>query len=371
MLDLVLGAGQGGSRIAKAYSKVYNIDSRFFNLTDVDFSKFDAAKNEVFVLNEGGTGRDPEVGEALVKKNKDKLYKYLADLLEGDLVKRIALCVGGGGGSGTGFMFPILDYLLSKKKNILLVYTLPQKKEGLPAQPNALRSLNRLIEGYIGRGLDKSKQVSPLIIDNDYCLDRYGMFEDATAEYWSKVNTAIAFSLKRFYNITNLGQHKTYFDMAAGYNSLDYREFLKVLFFKEGFLDIREMAMSSIDEVSNLSNSIKSSSLVNSSMDINTTKAYLASVAIPQSWVNKYSGDKIRDFQSTCFEIAAKLTKTPWTLGSSYFSPKLQTARVSLLLAGLTKSHGLDKHIKNAMKNVQKFKDKGEVSSLSLDGLDF
>lgn len=371
MFDLVLGAGQGGSRIAKAFAEAYGLLGYYFNLTDVDFSRFDVPQNHIFVLNEGGTGRDATLGEDLVREYQRGLYDFLNSIEMMPSAKHIALCIGGGGGSGTGFMFPILEFLKKRKKEVFLIFTLPQRKEGLPAQPNALRALNRLITEYIGSGIDKTKQIAPLLVDNDYCYDKYGQFKEGNElDYWSKVNKAIAYSLRRFYALTNLEKHKTYYDIAAGYNSLDLREFMRILFFKEGFLDIREMVIESFKDVENLRSGIKSSSLVNGSMDINTTKAYIVSVAIPESWKQKHAAG-MNAFIEQCFDAAAKMTRTSFVLRSSYYSPKINTARVSLLLAGMTKSHGLDKHVKSAQKNVEKFKNKGAVSALNLEGLDF
>jgi hypothetical protein len=366
MLDLVFGCGQGGARLAQVISEVYDIEGRYVNLTDVDFSKFEVPRASIFVLNEGGTGRDPELGERLVRKHKDKLKPFIAESISSTKAKRIALCVGGGGGSGTGFLFPLLEHLLEMKREVMLFYTLPQKREGLPAQPNAIKALNRLIETYIGHTIEKTKQIAPLLIDNDYCYDRYG--QDSNEDYWNKVNRGVAFALKRFYNITNLEKHKNYIDIASGYNSLDYREFLRILFFKEGFLDIREIVLQTPKDASSLRTSIKSSSLLNGSMDINTTKAYIVSVALPESWKEKAAVTPMLDI---VFDSITKMTRTPFVLRSSYYSQKLKTARISLLLAGMSKSHGIDKHIKSAVKNVEKFKSKGSVGSLNLEGLDF
>lgn len=366
LFDLICGLGQGGSRLAKLFSDLYEVEGRYFNLTDVDFSKFDVPKDSTFILNEGGTGRDPVVGEALVRSKIDELTTYIKQVCSKYKAKHIAVCVGGGGGSGTGFLFPIIEILLSLGKEILLFYTLPQKREGLPAQPNAIKALNRLIEDHVGKKIEKQNQISLVLIDNDYCYGRYG--QNSNDDYWGRVNKGVAISLKRFYNITNLEKHKNYIDIASGYDSLDYREFMRVLFFKDGFIDIREIILDSPKDAVSIRSTIKSSSLLNGSMDINTTKAYIVSVAIPEAWKQK-SG--IQEMLDVVFDSVAKMTKTPFVLRSSYFNQKIQSARVSLLLAGMSRSHGLDKHINSAVKNVEKFKQKEGVSKLNIKGLDF
>lgn len=368
MFDLVIGAGQGGSRLAKVFSDMYDIDGRYLNLAEIDFRNFDVPLASRFVLDEGGTGRDPELGEGFVRRHRDDLFAFLDDSVAISRAKHVAFCVGGGGGSGTGFMFPVLEYLVEKGKEVVMFYTLPQKREGLPAQPNAIKALNRMIETYVGRGLAKPLQIAPLLIDNDYCYERYGHDNPDDDDYWGRVNLGVARALRRFYLLTSVNAERAGIDIAAGYNSLDYREFMRVLFFKDGFLDVREMNLESLEDAANMSSSIKTSSLLNGSMDINTTKAYIVSVALPSAWKGR---DGINEMLNVVFDTVGKLTKTPFVLRSSYYSKKLKAAKVSLLLAGMSKSHGLDKHVRSAVKNVEKFRNKGDVASLNLSGLDF
>ena len=370
MIDLVIGAGQGGSRIAKAFSEVYDIEGRYLNLADVDFASFTAPRHHTFVIDGKGTGRDPLVGEQLVRSNMSQVKEFIAAAIKSNKAKSVVLCVGGGGGSGTGYMFPLLDYLLSKRREIILVYTLPQKKEGLPAVPNALRSVNRLIETYIGRGLPKESQIVPLLVDNDYCFEKYGESDRSDgkgAGYWSRLNEGIARALQRFYYATTLGSDQL-LNAMDGYNTLDYREFLKILFFKDGFLDIREAYMSHPSEAASIGKALRTSSLLSGSMNINTTKAYIVSVAIPDRW-RKYA--HMPEYVAEVFDSVSRLTRTPYVLKSSYFSARLEDrATVSLLLAGVTKSHSLDKHLKNALHNIEVFKSKGDCDLLDTSGLE-
>lgn len=366
MVNLVIGAGQGGCRLAKQFSETYEVEGRYMNLTRVDFSKLQVPRNHILLFRYGGTGRDPQIGEAMVRKNADALHPFLAEALESNKARRVALCVGGGGGSGVGFMFPTLEYLLEKGVQVLLLYTMPLRAEGMPAGPNALIALNRLIDKYIGHGLAKDKQVAPLLIDNEFCISRYGIM-GSTANYWQRVNKGVVYSLKRFYNLVDLEHFKNYVDATSGFNALDYREFLKILFFKEGFLDIREVQFEE-PQIGALGKTLKTSSLVFGSLDIRTCKAYIVSLAIPELWRSR---NDIVAFTEDVFDSVARSTKTPFSLKSSYFNSRIVNARLSILAAGMNKSHGLDKILKQAASDVEKFKAKGDVETFDVSGLEY
>lgn len=365
MIDLVLGLGQGGSRLAKEFSDVYDVQGRYMNLTRVDFSKLKVPRNHILLFEYGGSGKDPRVGEYIVRHNVDSLYSFLDDALQATNARRVAICVGGGGGSGTGFMFPTIEYLQKRRiGNILLVYTMPLKAEGMPTKPNALIALNRVIEKYIGRGKAKSKQVAPLLIDNEFCINKYG--ENRGGGFWKRLNRGVVYALKRFYNLTDLEHFKNYVDMTSGYGALDYREFMKILFFKEGLLDVREVTFETPD-ASQLGKSLKTSSLVFGSLDIRTSKAYIVSLAVPELWRSR----RIVEFTEEVFKIVAKLTKTPYVLRSSYYNSKLTNAKLSILAAGMNKSHGLDKILKQTAKDVEKFRSKEDMQPLDLSKLEY
>ena len=249
-----------------------------------------------------------------------------------------------------------------------MLYTLPLKSEGLPAKPNALLTLNRLISKYIGHGVKNDRQVAPILIDNEFCLMKYGVGEAGTG-YWDSMNRAIAAALYRFYILTDLKMYKNFTNMVAGFNSLDYREFLRVFFFKGGFIDIREVTIPLQSELSQFGKELKTSSLVFGSFDLRTSKAYIASLALPVSWLNR-SVD-VNAITSEIFSVVAKRVRTPYVLKSSYYSSSIEEAKLSLLVAGLSKSHGLEKILRQTAKDVAKFRDKGDVELLDLTSLEY
>ena len=122
MIDYVIGAGQGGCRLAKTFSEEFETQVCYLNLAKVDFSQLDVPKNASYIADEGGSGRNPEVGEQIAKQHKQDIIAFL-DFQFPELTKgnKVVLCVGGGGGSGAGLLFMLTDYLLKKKVDVLLV----------------------------------------------------------------------------------------------------------------------------------------------------------------------------------------------------------------------------------------------------------
>lgn len=367
LFDLAVGCGQGGARIAKVFAEIYKMASIYLNLTEVDFSKFEVpwkqGLSSKLVIEAGGSGRDPVLGEEIVRENFRKVSLFLKDALDKTRAENVLLCVGGGGGSGGGFLFPLLEYFEKRKLNVLTVFTLPQKREGIPVQPNAMKTLDKMIiDGYVDR-----KKFGTIVVDNDFCATKYGFADEDN--YWDHVNQGIALSLKRFYGITTLDGHKNYIDVAAGYKALDYRELTRLLYFGQGFLDIREVSIESPKNIAGLRKAMAVGSLINSNMQMNTTKAYLVSVALPQEWKGKKAAADIVD---ESFDIVSKMTKTPYAISSSYYSSKLRSARVSVLLAGVTRSKAIEKQLKMASKNVQKYRDKGRtLEGFDVENLEF
>lgn len=360
LFDLIIGCGQGGGRIAKTFSDFYGVRGAYFNLTEIDFQKFSLAKRDTLIIDAGGSGRDPIAGEKVVRENWDEVSEHL-DVF--GKPQTVVLCIGGGGGSGVGFMWPLLEHFRKgkRKTNILLIYTLPQKREGIPVQPNAVKSLDRLVqEGYV-----TEKGIGTLLIDNDYCHDLY--FQ-SNANYWEKINSGIALSLGRFVVLTDAEHPNATLDSASGYKSLDIQELRRVMFFGGGFLDIRETRVASVAELSEVKAKIKTASLLNSSMQIQTTKSYIISAGMPDAWKDKKG---VSTALEQAFDGVSKMAKTPYSIQTSYYAPKLKTGVVSVLLAGLTKARSIDKQLKVAEKNVAKFKGKSSDIEFQIGDLEY
>lgn len=358
MFDYVIGLGQGGGRLAKEFNAGFGVQTVYMNLAGVDFHKMALRQEDLMIIEKGGTGRNPEYGESVVSGNINKMIKFLTN--RGiESADHVLVAVGGGGGAGSGFLFPVLDYLTDSGKNVFLVFTLPEKREGIPTKPNALGTLNRIIENYMQKRSDR--KISVLLVDNDFCIERYGNGKDWN--YWGAVNSGIVTSLKRFWLLTQLDRFSNFVDISAGYKALDANDLRRVMFAKNGYTDLRMMTFKA-PEYDALARYIKNSSLVFGSLDIRTTKRYVVSIGIPSSWkTDKRTGPFIEEV----FATVAKMTRhTPDVLRTSYFNDRLKEMQVSLLLSGMARSSGIDKMIRGAEKDLERLESRGGVEKLNL-----
>lgn len=364
LFDYVVGAGQGGCRIAKTFQDHFNdVDVCFMNLAKVDFSQLNVSKGLSLILNAGGSGRNPDVGEKIAKQNKDAIEMFLENqfpnMRKND---RVAVCIGGGGGSGAGMMYIVLEWLLRRKADILLIYTLPEKSEGLPAKPNALKSLNKIIKEYL-----EADKLTAMVVDNSFCAERFGYSgEHDLGDYWSDINQGIVKGLRRFYYLTNLDHFSEYIDVNTGYGALDERELIRVMFAKGGFIDLRECRISNLD-IEAAENAVFKS-LIFGNLDIGSTKSYIATIGFPNYMRNN---PNVSVFTETIFKRLEKITKTSFVLRSTHFNKSINEIKINILLSGLIKSHGLKKIVNQTVKDVARYKAKGGIESLDLNGLDY
>jgi cell division GTPase FtsZ len=359
MFDFVMGLGQGGGRIATSFSDGFKVPVVFMNLAGVDFTHIGAPSKDVLVFETGGTGRDPKFGETVVREKFEDVSYFLTRRVSFVEAEYVLLCVGGGGGAGLGFMFPLIDFLLIQKKNIFLVYTLPEKREGIPTKPNALEALDRLITRYLQR--DK---ISLLLLDNEYCVHRYG--NGKGFDYWGSVNTGIVASLKRFWVLTELDRFSSFIDVASGYKALDKNDIRRILFSKNGYIDLRQMTFRRIG-YDGLAHSLRESSLVFESLDIRTAKRYAISIGIPDKWKRCR---QTLEFVEEIFQVTAKATRhTPDVIRCSYFNKKLDFLQVHILLSGMARGRGIDRIIRGAERDLERLNSRGPVERLDLDNI--
>lgn len=355
MFDTVIGLGQGGGRIANAFGKGFDIPSRYMNLAGVDFASIDSNPNDVLVLEEGGTGRNPEFGERMVRERLEDMVRFLERPSFAD-ARYVLVCVGGGGGAGTGFLFPLLDLLLKRRKEVFLIYTLPESREGVPTKPNALKALDRLIQKYV-----QPERVSLLLIDNEYCVKRYG--NGSGFDYWGAVNRGVVASLKRFWLLTEIDRFSSFIDVASGYKALDKNDIRRILFSRSGYTDLRQLTFSEMSDEP-LNKMIRDSSLVFGSLELATARRYVVSVGIPDSWKQQKGTLEFVEFVLSSISKATK--HTPDVIRCSYFNRKLKSMQVHVLATGLARGKGIDRMIASVERDMQKLEARESVERIKV-----
>lgn len=157
-----LGSGQAGARISQSFYDLGYRRVAFFNTTDSDFAGLSDEPARMS-LDIGGAAKDMRLARQALQGREEEVR----DLLQrawGDTTEWGIICVGLGGGTGSGTAKPLIElarkFMESKGKEprVGAVVSLPFVSDGQQIARNAVTAFNELIQA----------KVSPLVvIDND------------------------------------------------------------------------------------------------------------------------------------------------------------------------------------------------------------
>lgn len=189
---LVIGAGEGGSRIASTFyangfKKVLAINTAKADLDGLDLP--DDRKYLINQISDGkGAGKNPEKVRQAIDLFYSDVLGFIQKWIDG--ATSCYICVAGGGGSGGGLGLVLAQIAGELGLPVGVIYTLPRQSEGGLVFYNALKNLREMHENA------KSMAISPLIIvDNNKLTEK---FESSAANFWGPVNSAIVEVVKSF-----------------------------------------------------------------------------------------------------------------------------------------------------------------------------
>ncbi|MBN2224091.1 MAG: hypothetical protein JW765_05390 [Deltaproteobacteria bacterium] len=253
---LFVGAGQGGSRQAAEFGNLYDYVSLSMNTAEVDELHSQIGLRRRLHLDTGidGAGKNLQLGESAVKKNRKKIIDFLKLYVTPE-IDYIIVCVGGGGGTGSGGLIPLIEILKDFGKPIGVIYTLPLKSEDTITHRNCLFILKKVFE---------DNEVSPLVIvDNAKIALKYPNL--SAMDRWSHVNQYIARGFHIFNMLTSYASEIHSLDMA------DYEMILRA----GGCMALGEAVVPRITEPEILAEKMRdsiSSGLLADGFDLATTK---------------------------------------------------------------------------------------------------
>ncbi len=340
LFDYAIGLGQGGGRISSAFSKEFDIDAIYLNLSEVDRLK-DFQNGDTLIIPAGGSGRDPEKGEQVVGENKNRILGFLDDKIRDS--ESILLSMGLSGGSGAGLLFTILTQLMEQGKRIFLIAALPLKNEALPAESNALVTLER-IERYLD-------EITVLLVDNNLLVGTYGKDRN---NYWGKANRGIATVMQDFVQLTDPMRN-------YAYGSLDFEELKRVLF-SSGYIDFKVAVFDGI--YSEAVEEAKFESLL-CEMDVVTAQNCCFNVKVPSRYIHPEYREA-SDFVDEIAEKVKKMTHSSFILKGGCFDEEEPDVKVSLLLSGLSSSSAVSKTMVQTVRDIKKY-EKKKVGSKKTD----
>lgn len=323
-----IGTGQGGGRIAQSF---YDMGYRrvcVVNTTEQDFAGLTMPNKLLIGNNRGGAGKDPKEGEAAAKES----YEDVMDLLMrswGEGVEQCFVCVGGGGGSGTG-SWPIIvdamrEYCKSTNvekpitKHLGVIMTMPKRSEGSRVQRNA----HTAIEKAISMADSQTGGVSTLIIVDNAKI--HELFPGATVkEFWPLANQNFAAMLHTF----NLLAAQD-----SDYNTFDRADFRAVL--RNGMLIFGMTPVEEWDDVDDISRAMRQnlkSSLLADGFDLSTANMAGAIVVAHDDVLSEIPMENIDyAFRS----LSRALGNESITLHSGIYEDRRPGMRVFTIVGGL------------------------------------
>jgi len=186
----ILGSGQAGSRLADTFYQIGYRRVCAVNTTAQDFLGLSIPQAYQKVLtSQGGAGKDPSKGRDAVKESQEDILNLMRSCF-GEDIERIIICVGSGGGSGTGSALPLYKlaryYLqqLGRSEKVGMIVTMPKKTEGGKVQGNAYQLISDI------KLLVDAKEITPFILVDNESIHQ--MFPSVTAkEFWTTANKNI------------------------------------------------------------------------------------------------------------------------------------------------------------------------------------
>ena len=212
-----IGSGQGGGRLAKAfYDRGYR-KCIAVNTSNQDLDTLDLPKAQKLLLDVGeqGAGKDMSRGREAASKYKQHIFDLMRKIY-GNNVDHLFVCIGAGGGSGSGSTDILIE--VAKKYMKYIGHDNPEKRVGvvlsLPTRgeagsPQVAKNAHEVLDTTNKRAVNN--EISPLIVLDNAKIEK--MYKGLTVKkFWPTVNNTISGLFHVFNVLTNQSSPYTSFD---------------------------------------------------------------------------------------------------------------------------------------------------------------
>jgi len=200
-----VGLGQGGGRIAIETKNLFQYPCVVINSAVSDLDGLELNPKMKLHLDYGldGAGKNLILGKRAIEENRGKILDFFRLRIDHD-VEFILICVGGGGGTGSGGLISLIDIVKELGRPICVIYTLPLDSEDTTTKQNCIITL---------RNLSAQKDVSPIIIvDNEKISKKHP--DLSITNFWPRANKEIIYTFHLFNMISSKSSSLHSFDMA-------------------------------------------------------------------------------------------------------------------------------------------------------------
>ena len=241
-----IGLGQCGGNIVDEFAKLeYTVVAINTSDTDLELLKSMHKNNKLLITRDGiqGAGKNPQIGREALEDNIESVYKLITDVFDRKRYKKIFICVGLGGGTGSGTVDTLAEILIEQGYEVGIIATLPSNIESPRVQLISLSTFEKIteIEGI----------TTIFLIDNQKAASRIPKLGINTK--YKILNSRIA---KQLNDINEMSTK-------ASLMAFDAKDLDTVLSFR-GLSVINQI---SIDNVDDLKNSITLSKLLNDAIE--------------------------------------------------------------------------------------------------------
>mgnify|MGYP003115171844 FL=1 len=216
----VIGSGQAGGRIAKAFFDLGYKKTVAFNTADTDLSLLDLPDEHKFHLDcfgQQGAGKNQEKSREAFEGKNQEIFNKLREIF-GEKIDRILICVGAAGGTGGGSVTPLVDiakryFTYVGKENaserVGVIASLPTAGEC--ASPVVANNAYNRLQNLCASAANGD--FAPLIlIDNDKIKKLYPKL--TVKQFWPTLNNTIAGLFHVFNVLATKDSDYTTFDPA-------------------------------------------------------------------------------------------------------------------------------------------------------------
>ena len=207
----IIGAGQGGSRIAETFWHLGYRRVCIFNTAAQDMAAIRIPEERKLLIGDSGAAKDVSVAKKLAESRYEDILDFMRRSFRGGY-DRILVCVGAGGGTGAGTASTLVRVAQDLNESLDVVgdkvgvlIALPTKAEGRRVNANAYATVNQL--------LDSAPVISPFILlDNQRIKEIYPGL--SVERFWQTANQSVCSLFHLFNTIAVADSPYTSFDRA-------------------------------------------------------------------------------------------------------------------------------------------------------------
>lgn len=165
-----IGVGQGGCNIANTFRRMGYEDVVFINTASVDLDGLEAPDRTKFLIGDhsDGAGKDAAEGKRAAEVSIGDIESRISSLLDEGRVEKVFVCIGSGGGTGSGAGPVVIDAAQRAGARVGVIATLPMSRELVS---DKVKDNSRGLLDYLCDECDAGSLYPLMVLDNQLIKD--------------------------------------------------------------------------------------------------------------------------------------------------------------------------------------------------------